>query len=342
MTENTVSRRSFLHDVTRAAVVGAFAVPALTTASREASASPAQPLFKISLAHWSYHKAIFGDSRQDYAWFSRTLHSDPDGVLLGPMDPRDIVVKAREHGIDAVDYANQLFFGHASDRPYLTELKNRADGEGVKSLMITCDELGRIGDADPAARLETVEKHVEWAEAAAFLGCHSIRVNAHGDGTYLEQMQRVADGVHTLCERADRMGMNILVENHGFASSNGAWLAMVVESVDHPRLGVLADFNNFFMGGWGVQPERWYDRYQGLRDLAPYTRAVSAKAIGFDEDGQELQTDYVEAMRILLKGGFRGYAGVEYEGDHLSEDEGVAATKRLLEAAREALAAEFE
>jgi sugar phosphate isomerase/epimerase len=332
----SISRREFVQGV-----AGAAAFTAVSGATWPLHAGLDEPLFKISLAHWSYHKAIFGNSRDDYEWYKRTLASDPDGVLLGPMDHRDIVVKAREHGIDAVDYVNVFFLAHVSDSAYLADMKRRGDAEGVKANLITCDELGRIGDADAARRAQAVENHVRWVEAAALLGCQSIRVNAVGDGTYLAQLERTADGLNALCEEADAIGLDILVENHGESSNNGAWLAMVVQSVDHPRLGVLADFGNWFMGGWNVDPPRWYDRYQGLRDIAPYTRAVSAKSHGFDENGQELETDYEEAMRILLAAGFRGYVGAEYEGDQLSEHDGVAATKRLLEATREKLKLEF-
>ena len=257
------------------------------------------------------------------------------------MDHRDIVIRAREHGIDAVDYVNVFFLAHVSDSAYLADMKSRADGEGVRGNIITCDELGRLGDANSDKRAQAVENHVRWLEAAALLGCSAIRVNAVGDGTYLEQLERTADGLHALCEESESIGVDVLVENHGESSNNGAWLAMVIERADHERLGVLADFDNWFMGGWNVDPPRWYDRYQGLRDIAAYTRAVSAKSHGFDENGEELKTDYAEAMRILLKEGFRGYVGVEYEGDQLSEDEGVAATKRLLEETREKLKLEF-
>ncbi len=155
-------------------------------------------------------------------------------------------------------------------------------------------------------------------------------------------MQRTAEGLRALCEKADAMELDVLLENHGEASNNGAWLAMVVEYVNHPRLGVLADFGNWFMGGWNIDPPRWYDRYQGLRDVAPYTRVAHAKIHGFDEQGQEIETDFAEAMRILLTSGFRGWVSVEYEGDGLTEDEGVAETKRLLEAVRAELAPEYE
>jgi sugar phosphate isomerase/epimerase len=291
----------------------------------------------LSISQWCFHRAIFGPSRDDYDWFVSHLASDPDAVLQGAMDPRDIVVRAREIGVDAVDYVNVCFFGHAGDIPWLTDLKRRADAEGVKSLMIMCDQTGRLGHADPAMRLKSVEDHTRWLEAAQFLGCHSIRVNAYGDGTYLEQLERCAEGIGALAERAEPMGLNVLIENHGEASNTGIWLAMLIQKISHPRVMALADFDNFFMGGWNQVPERRYDRYQGLMDIARYTHSVSAKAHGFNADGSEVKTDFHKAMRILLDAGFRGYASIEYEGDQLSEMEGAVRTKALLEKVREDL-----
>jgi hypothetical protein len=44
-------------------------------------------------------------------------------------------------------------------------------------------------------------------------------------------------------------------------------------------------------------------------------------------------------MKIVLDAGFRGFVGVEYEGDRLSETEGIVATKKLLETIRAEYAA---
>ncbi|HEX9658738.1 MAG TPA: sugar phosphate isomerase/epimerase family protein [Rhodothermales bacterium] len=329
------SRRDFVRTVTGAAAFTALG------AWRFADAASDDPIFKLSLSQWCFHRAIFGPGRDDYDWFVSHLASDPDAVLQGDMDPRDIVVRAREIGVDAVDYVNICFFGHAGDIPWLTDLKRRADAEGVKSLMIMCDQTGRLGHADPEMRLKSVEDHTRWLEAAQFLGCHSIRVNAYGDGTYLEQLERCAEGIGALAERAEPMGLNVLIENHGDASNTGIWLAMLIQKISHPRVMALADFDNFFMGGWNEMPERRYDRYQGLMDIAPYTHSVSAKAHGFNEDGSELRTDFHKAMRILLDAGFRGYASIEYEGDQLSEMEGAVRTKALLEKVRSDLTVEY-
>ena len=81
-----------------------------------------------------------------------------------------------------------------------------------------------------------------------------------------------------------------------------------------------------------------YDRYQGVQELMAFAKAVSAKSHEFDEQGNEVQTDYMRMMKIVIDAGYRGYVGIEYEGTQLSEHDGIAATKLLLERVREQLA----
>lgn len=262
-------------------------------------------LFKISLAQWSLNKILFA----------------------GKMDNLDFARMARQsYGIEAVEYVNQFFKDKAKDEKYLAEMKNRADDVGVKSLLIMCDGEGRLGDPDETARMQAVENHYKWVEAARFLGCHSIRVNAASEGEFEEQKKLAADGLSRLTEYGDQFGMNVIVENHGGYSSNGQWLTDVIKMVDHPRCGTLPDFGNF-----RVSDEEEYDRYQGVKELMPFAKAVSAKSQEFDNDGNETKTDYLKMMGIVLEAGYHGYVGIEYEGRELSEDEGIRATKKLLE-----------
>jgi sugar phosphate isomerase/epimerase len=199
-----------------------------------------------------------------------------------------------------------------------------------------CDAEGALGDADDAARMTSVENHYKWVEAAKLLGCHSIRVNAQSSGTYDEQMARAADGLRKLTEFAEPYGINVIVENHGGLSSNGQWLAATIRKVDHPNCGTLPDFGNFCLD-WNRkdQPDAWYDRYRGVRELMPFAKAVSAKSNDFDSAGEETHTDYRKMMKIVLDAGYRGYVGIEYEGNVLTEDAGIRATHRLLLAIRE-------
>lgn len=272
-----------------------------------------KPLFKISLAQWSLHRALFA-KKLDNLDFARTAKAD--------------------FGIEAVEYVNQFFKDKAKDQNYLREMKKRAEGEGVTSVLIMCDGEGHLGDPDNPKRAQAVENHYKWVEAAKFLGCHSIRVNAYtgNQGTPEEQRDRAADGLRRLTEFGDKHGINVIVENHGGLSSNGAWLASVMKKVDHPRCGTLPDFGNFNLGGG-----REYDRYQGVKEMMPFAKGVSAKSHDFDAQGNETRTDYRRMLKIVLDAGYHGYIGIEYEGSKLSEPDGIRATRKLLEKVRQEL-----
>ena len=264
--------------------------------------------------------------------------------MIDHMDFYDIT--KNKFGLSAVEYVNTFFFDKARDKIYLNEMKNRADDLGIESLLIMCDNEGSLGDPDPVARTKAVENHYKWADAAKLLGCHSIRVNAYlteslhgtllGDysttGSYENQINLAADGLRRLTEYGDTLGINTIVENHGGLSSNGQWLAAVMEKVDHPRVGTLPDFGNF-----RIQGEEWYDRYKGVEELMPYAKAVSAKSHDFDFQGNEINTNYYKMMNIVLDAGYSGYVGIEYEGSKLDEMAGIQATKDLLEKVRDSL-----
>lgn len=296
----------------------------------EATVDPAL-FFSISLAQWSLNRSFFGKSRE-LGWeeFGKRQRTDPSSNLLGDLDPMNFpVIAKREFGIDAVEYVNQFFFDKAEDTEYLTELKNRAEGEGVKSLLIMCDGEGNLGDLDEAARIQAVENHYKWVNAAKFLGCHSIRVNAAGQGTAEEVKAAAIDGLGRLTEYGAQNDINVIVENHGGYSSNGEWLASVISAVDSDYCGTLPDFGNFCIeyGEDGCAKE--YDRYKGVKELMPFAKGVSAKSHKFNEQGVEVHTDFSKMLKIVKDAGFTGHIGIEYEGEG-PEVEGIKLTKDLL------------
>ncbi len=301
------SRRSFI-----ASSAGLLAAGVASQASAAMLSSAAEPLFQISLAEWSLH---------------RTLRE-------GKLDNLDFAATSKnDYGIDGIEYVNQFFMDKAKDKSYLAELNKRAADNGVTQLLIMVDGEGRLGDPSLSERAKAVENHFKWADAAKELGCHSIRVNAGSAGSYEDQMHRAADGLRALTEYAAKLDLNVIVENHGGLSSNGAWLAEVIRKVDHDRCGTLPDFGNF-----RVSREEEYDRYKGVTELMPHAKAVSAKSHDFDSEGNETHTDYMKMMKIVLDAGYHGWVGIEYEGGKLSESEGIKATKKLLERVREQLA----
>ena len=112
-----------------------------------------------------------------------------------------------EFGISAVEYVNSFFFDKAKNLTYLQEMKTRADDLGVKSLLIMCDNEGNLGDPDNKKRAQAVENHYKWAEAAKFLGCHSIRVNArssdYAPGSWPESTRKLSSFENQLLLAAD-------------------------------------------------------------------------------------------------------------------------------------------
>lgn len=305
------------------------AAGAMGTGKRVWGGDGTGPLFPVSLAQWSLHRTYFGGGLS--ADFFRNLNRDPDSVLKGNAQPLDFPVLARRaFDIDAVEYVNTFYFGKARDEAFFTELKRRADGEGVRSLLIMCDALGNTGDQSEQARRQSVENHKPWLQAAARLDCHAIRVNAAGQGGREELSSRVAESLHALGELAAPLKLSVLVENHGGYSSDGAWLAETIRRTAHPAVGTLPDFGNFRISPRGEEPVRTYDRYRGTEELMSQARAVSAKSYDFDEAGFETTIDYRRMLSIVALAGYRGHVGVEYEGQRLPEFEGIRATRDLI------------
>jgi sugar phosphate isomerase/epimerase len=285
------------------------------TAAQTETPAAGDLFFKISLAQWSLHRTI----RDEKA-----------------LDNLDFAAKARnDFGIEAVEYVNQFFADKAQDQQYLAEMNKRAEDHGVRNVLIMIDGEGNLGGLDQQKRKQAVENHYKWVDAAKFLGCHSIRVNAYGQGSAEEVQKNAIESLRTLGEYAAQENINVIVENHGSYSSVGTWLTGVMESVGMDNVGTLPDFGNFCVkraGGDLYQGEcvEEYDRYKGVREMMPYAKGVSAKSYAFDENGNETQIDYAKMMQIVKDAGYTGYVGIEYEGDELPEEEGIRATKELL------------
>jgi sugar phosphate isomerase/epimerase len=261
--------------------------------------------FKISLAEWSLVKPLKG----------------------GQLDNLDFPAYARDKfDIHNVEYVDQFF--PSAEKSYAMELLKRTEDIGTRNVLIMVDTAGNLGSTDEKERTAAVEKHYQWVECAQLLGCHSIRVNARGNGTAEEVAFSATRSLRTLARFAADYGINVIVENHGGYSSRASWLVDVIHRTGMINVGVLPDFGNFLVGR-GEGGER-YDLYLGVQELMPLAKGVSAKSHDFDDEGNETQKDYYRLLQIVKDSGFRGFIGIEYEGNKLSPDEGILATKKLL------------
>jgi sugar phosphate isomerase/epimerase len=310
MREENVSRRMFLES----AVAGG-AVLALGTRSAVAGEPTGQPKagpigdFKISLAEWSLHGALFA------------------GKIKNIDFPK---IAREEYGIEGAEFVNQFFKDKAHDSTYLKDLKQRANDCGVTCVLIMIDDEGDLGAERKQERMKAVENHQKWVDAAAALGCHAIRVNTghHYSPTHVEN---VAEACSLLTEYGTKNGISIICENHGGPSSNPDAMVALMKAVNKPSFGTLPDFGNFPEDRAGHYT---IDVYDAIARMMPYAKGVSAKSYDFDDAGKETKLDYARLMKIVTDAGYHGFVGIEYEGSRLGEPEGIRATKKLLESLR--------
>ncbi len=306
------TRRSFIEKT----VLGSLALTAAPLLAHSSKFPvPVAPELKISLAQWSLHRALAKTEIKavDFAHIAKN-----------------------EYGIGAVEYVNQYYSEMATSEKFWSQMRARAENEGVKSLLIMVDNEGDLGNLDDAERATAVKNHYKWIHAAKILGCHSIRVNAFGKGSKRELHTALVDGLGSLVDYGKKENINVLVENHGLHTSDGKFIVSILKEVDNPFLGTLPDFGNWCLTTeWGsTQNNRCnevYDRYEGISDFLPYAKGVSAKSYAFDSNGNETLIDYTKMLKMVKDSGFEGYIGIEFEGENMAEPDGIRATKTLLE-----------
>ncbi len=294
-----------------------------------AATETTKPFFKLSLAQWSFHKAIRDD---------KTLSN------------LDFAKKAKELGFEGIEYVSQLYpLEEGKEQESLdslvNELKKRSEEHDIQNVLIMIDHEGDLSVSDKAERDEAIRRHSMWVDAAAELGCSSVRVNLFGGDAEKDPQvwhDNSVDGMGRLAQYAATKNINVIVENHGGLSSDAAKVVEVMKAINLPNCGTLPDFGNFCVKRdsgerWGGNCIEQYDIYKGTEELMPFAKGVSAKSHDFDANGNETAIDYVKMLQIVKDAGFTGFIGVEYEGDVLGEKEGILATKKLLLSATEKL-----
>ncbi len=298
-----ISRRGFL----KTASIGAAGLALGGVAPRAFAARD----YKISLAAWSLHRTI--------------------GTKEGQTPMLEMPRLAREEfGIEAIELVNRMLA--STEKSYVDQFIKNATDHKVKILLIMVDGAGSVGAPSEDARKSAITQHIQWVDIAADMGCHSIRMNwaGHTDDTMKTtealnaHIDRSAPTLRAICQHADKKGLNVIIENHWGPSSYPDALIGLIKKVDHPRFGTLPDFGNF--------PDD-VDKYDAIDRMMPYAKAVSAKCYDFDDaTGDETKLDYPRLIaNVVDKHDYHGYIGIEYEGNRLSEFDGIKACKKLLD-----------
>ena len=322
-----MKRRKFMADTAKAGIaitaLGSYACKQQKkeTEMTEEVVAATGPFFKLSLAQWSINKMIRFEG----------------------VDPYTFAEKAKAWGFEGLEYVSQLYSKELEAADYSEEAmanfvnKCNAESEkhGLRNVLIMVDREGDLAASDAEERKAAVERHHKWVDAAAALGCHSIRVNLNGVQEAEAWTTASVDGLTQLATYAKDKNINIIVENHGGLSSNGSLLAGIMQQVNMENCGTLPDFGNFCIkredgSYYESKCIEEYDKYQGIEELMPYAKAVSAKSYDFDDNGNETKIDFARILGLVKQAGYTGYIGVEYEWENLGEEAGIMATKDLL------------
>lgn len=296
----------------------------------------AKPSLKLSLSQWSLHRAHFGTSKDNYQQWQNWLKNSPEKVLQGWLKPLDFPAYAKkELGFHAVDYVNTCFFGEARNDSFLNNLRQACAEHDITSNCLMVDEQGYLGHNDKALRQQAVQNHCKWIDAAAVVGCLSVRVNAHGIGSYQNQQDATAHSLLALAEHAEQYKLDILIENHGGLSSHPIWLIETIYKARHRRLAVMLDYDNFYWSADKIWHSRTaYNRYEGAALLMPQSNCISVKSYAFDALGNETSIDYQRMAELAQINNFTGYHSIEFEGAvgvDVTELQGVRETRNLLQ-----------
>lgn len=264
---NALTRRSFLASSTAAPLA--------------ASSRPTKN--DISLAAWSLNKSFFQAQR----WKNADL-------------PR---ICRQELGINGIEFVNQ-FFANPTLRN-LERLKRQGADHGATFVLIMIDGEGDMAAVDKAERHRAAVSHRKWVDVAHYLGCHAVRCNLRGARENWREdtdlVSRAAESFRNLLEYSEESELNILIENHGGASSDPDVLIATMEKVNHPRFGTLPDFGNVNPGA---------DHYEVIRRLMPYAKGVSVKS-RWTMDGKHPGYDLEKLIKICQDAGYTGFWGIE-------------------------------
>ena len=206
--------------------------------------------------------------------------------------------------LNGLELVNQ-FFDSVMLRD-MRELKELGDGYGVEFVLLMIDGEGNMVAPDKAERKQAAITHRKWVDIAHYLGCHAVRCNLGGSRQGWESekdeiVKRAADSFHQLLEYSEESGLNVLIENHGGASSDPEVLAAIMKEVDHPRFGTLPDFGNLNEGA---------DPYEVTSKLMPWAQGVSVKA-QWNPAWFHRIYDLTRLIKICKDAGYSGYWGIE-------------------------------
>jgi len=276
-----MNRRDLLRS---ALAAGAGLAAAGRLAAIEPIARPGPALLKLSLAAYSFNKAL-----------NRRRGAKPT------MTYDQFIDHAAGWGLSAVELT-QYYFPETTPA-YLAHLQGRCTRLGLDISGVAIGNNFCV--TDPAKLKEEIATVKQWVEHTSRLGGKTVRIFAgalaKGD-TEEAARRRCVEAIQESCDHAAKYGIHLALENHGGIVSTAEQMLAIITAVKHDWFGVNLDTGNF----------RTPDPYGDLAKLAPYAVVVQVKTEVHPSGGRE-EADLRRVLDILRSAHYRGYVSLEYE-----------------------------
>lgn len=294
-----MNRRAFLGAA--GATAAAAVLPAHEARALAAQASPGARKGRIKLGISSYSYWHFRPADQPY-----------------PIEK--VIDHAADLGVEGVDILHRQMT--SEDNAYLQTLKKRAFVNGIDLIALSIHQGFVFPDA--AERKKNVDHTVKCMEMAYAMGIPCLRLNTGRWNTTKSFDDLMANkgiepnlpgytddqgfdwvnrSIEELLPTAEKLGVVLALENHWGLGRTADGVLRIVNAVNSPWLGVLADTGNFLE-----------DQYTQFEALVPKTVFVQAKTYEGGGEWYALDIDYPRIAKMLEAHGYRGYVSLEFEG----------------------------
>ncbi len=172
-------------------------------------------------------------------------------VENGEMEEIEVVAKAAEMGFDAIEFIPPAVPGGETLESFARRLKEECERVGIEPVnyAVAADFLTGSG-GDLEAEIEQVKAQVRVAHA---LGVPRMRHDAtagfppgrEGPSGFDDALPVLADACRRITGYAAELGIQTMVENHGYFCQDSERLEKLVKAVDRPNFGALVDIGNF-------------------------------------------------------------------------------------------------
>lgn len=245
---------------------------------------------------------------------------------------KDLIKKAKELGFDAIEFIDLSPENGLTQKQYAEVLREESEKTGLPIVNYTigadflnCEDFNK-----------EVERLCAQVDIAKILGVSGMRHDAtvgykseiKAYTSFNEALPVLADGCKQVTQYAKFVGIETMVENHGFFCQESSRVERLVGAVGDPNFGWLVDVGNFLCGD--------DDPAAAVGRAAPFAKYVHVKDFHI-KSGNELDpgngffttrggtylrgailghgnVPVFQCLKTLKRNGYDGYVSVEFEG----------------------------